>query len=159
MHKLTTAIIEQYHPGQLTFTRVAANTLHKISLSTRQELENNWDTIEEELTHSNLFMYPALLDAYDGEIIRIYRKDSPLGKVVFAALYPEKEESPDILRALKLLQPQNQPQPKQPKPPKIQRAKALPPKIKAPPTNPEQFIETPDATARPSIHHYTRPLS
>jgi hypothetical protein len=159
MHKLTTAIQAQFHPGNLTFTRVLSNTLHKLANATRQELEDNWDTIEEELSQANLFMYPALLDAYDGEMIRIYRKDSPLGKVVLAALYPEKEESPDLLRAIKLLQTPNAPKPKQPKQPKVQRVKALPHKIKAPPTNPEQFIETPDATAKQSAHHYTRPLS
>jgi hypothetical protein len=88
MHPLVTFITQEYNPENCNFIRVTASDILTGIQQTSEQLDEDWDTIFDELRGNNIFMQPALPDVMPDEIVRVFRADSPLGQVILEALVP-----------------------------------------------------------------------
>jgi len=160
MQKLITAIQEKYHPRDLTFTRVNAKDLLQVAGKTLEELDEQWDEIEDELTKLNLVMLPALPDVLEDEAVRIFRLDAPLTRVLVEVVHNSPTPQGDALlaQAIAALKHKGHRGRSQSKPP------GQPPRNQ-PQNKPKQsnrpspvYHQPPDPTQPSSRKHYTRPL-
>jgi hypothetical protein len=88
MHPLVALILQKYNPEKCNFIPVAASDLLTGIQQPQEELDQDWDTIFDELRANNIFMQPALADVMPEEFVRIFRADCPLGQVILEALDP-----------------------------------------------------------------------
>jgi hypothetical protein len=88
MHPLVTLITQEYNPENCNFIRVTASDILTKIQHTPEQLDEDWETIFDELRANNIFMQPALPDVMPDEIVRVFRANSPLGQVILEALVP-----------------------------------------------------------------------
>lgn len=160
MQKLITAIQEKYHPRDLTFTRVNAKDLLQIAEKTLDELDAQWDEIEDELAKLNLVMLPALPDVLEDEAVRIFRLDAPLTRVLVEVFHNPPTPQGDALlaQAIAALKHKGHRGRGQSKPPG--QPQRNPPQNKPKSQNRPSpvYHQPPDPTQPNSRKHYTRPL-
>ena len=113
MHPLVTLITQEYNPHDCNFIRVAAVDILVRIQQAPEQLDDEWDTIFDELRANNIFMQPALPDVMPDDIVRIFRADSPLGRIILEALVPTANGDQLMAQAISKLNRRNEgaPQP------------------------------------------------
>ena len=161
MKALIDLINTKYHPQTQTFFQVRAQELIQQSGMTLDEIDEKWEEIEMALEQNNLFMLPALPDAGEDETVRIFRRDSSLGRVLLEALFPTLQGNSLMTRAISALNhpPQgrnhNGPKPRDNRQHQGYQGRNH---QSHQGRNHQNRIITPDATQPSSRGHYTRPL-
>lgn len=88
MHALVAIIKAQHHPQNQIFNTVSADLLKKEAGVSNEKLDQQWEEIEADLQTEGLVMYPALPDTGAEEIVRIFRTNTVISRLLQEVLFP-----------------------------------------------------------------------
>ena len=88
MNAIVAIIKSQHHPQNQIFSTVPAEVLKKEAGVSDEDLNQQWEEIEADLQAEGLVMYPALPDTGEDEIVRIFRTNTVISRLLQEVLFP-----------------------------------------------------------------------